>query len=197
MPLSKEHKSKTRARIIDAAANLFRARGVDGVGIDAIMAEAGLTRGGFYAHFSSKQDLFETVVAQNHDLISRLEKRDAPDPETLQFQAWQVLDEYLNPDNAALVGPNCTFATLSADVARAGPNGKRAMQDAVERFARELGRGRTNADGPDEQALNVLMLAVGAQILGRAVEDSAYRSKLLSTARHQISDWMKGAEHDV
>ena len=62
MPISAARKQESRARIVDAAARLFRQRGYQGATIDQVMAAAGLTHGGFYAHFASKQALFREVV---------------------------------------------------------------------------------------------------------------------------------------
>jgi protein phosphatase len=67
--------AQTRTRILDTAARLFREHGVDGVGIDAIMEAAGLTRGGFYGHFDSKEDLFEEVLRRKADFVVRLRAR--------------------------------------------------------------------------------------------------------------------------
>ena len=63
MRYPKEQKAETRGRILNAAARLFRESGYDGVGVDAIMNEAGLTAGGFYSHFSSKETLFAEAMA--------------------------------------------------------------------------------------------------------------------------------------
>ena len=71
-----EHKAEVRRRIVECAASLFRRRGYDGVGIDAIMAEAELTRGGFYGHFKSKADLFAAVAAHVRGWIARTPLRE-------------------------------------------------------------------------------------------------------------------------
>src|SRR3954447_25446538 len=72
MRYSSEHKKQTRRRILDAAAILFRRHGIDGVGVDAIMREAGLTHGGFYGHFASKEELAGEVFA---DTLARSAER--------------------------------------------------------------------------------------------------------------------------
>ena len=64
MPWSKEHKRETRERIVRAAADAFRERGIDGVGVADVMKQAGLTHGGFYAHFKSKDDLVKAAFEQ-------------------------------------------------------------------------------------------------------------------------------------
>ena len=64
MPYTREHKEKTRAKIVDAARRLFNRHGFAGVSIDDIMGEAGLTRGGFYNHFGTKEELYAAVVSR-------------------------------------------------------------------------------------------------------------------------------------
>ena len=78
MPQNPARKARTRAEILDHAARLFRLRGYAGTNIDDIMLAAGLTRGAFYAHFKSKDDLFAEVVRAGHGLLGRLRAADAP-----------------------------------------------------------------------------------------------------------------------
>ena len=77
MRYPKEQKAETRKRILGAAARLFRERGYEGIGVDAIMKEVGLTAGGFYAHFDSKETLFaeaiETALAEGSTARTRKE----------------------------------------------------------------------------------------------------------------------------
>ncbi len=196
MPLNRKHKSQTRERIVDAAARQFRQHGYDGVGIDAIMAEAGLTRGGFYAHFASKADLFAEVVAGRHDLIDRLRQRDDADPAGLPAQAAGILQAYLAPENLPAVAPNCSFATLAADAARAPEPTRHAFSTQIDAFWQELFRGRrTPPDGADTTAaLRILALAVGALTLARASDDRQLADALMAAAQSQVADWFAGLE---
>src|SRR5438552_320049 len=92
MPLSKEHKAATRERILAEAAALFRRDGVDGVSVPALMRRAGLTHGGFYAHFGSKDALVaEAVTRSLHDTADHL--RAVADAS--EDRAAAVVDEYL------------------------------------------------------------------------------------------------------
>src|SRR5262245_21351607 len=94
MPWPRDHKARTRERIVRAAAAAFRARGVGEVGVHDLMARAGLTHGGFYAHFDSKDALVAAAL-------------DAADEETLAFLGQDrpdlaaVVDAYLSPPHAA------------------------------------------------------------------------------------------------
>ena len=92
MPLSQQHKARTRERILRSAGRVFRASGYEATGVDAVMAGAGLTRGGFYAHFGSKEELFAAVLAADHGLIRMLAARDAASP-----VAWRAMCILLPP----------------------------------------------------------------------------------------------------
>ena len=192
MPANSKQKARTRARIVDAAARQFRRHGYAGTGIDSIMAEAGLTRGGFYAHFDSKAELFTEVVASRHDLIDRLRGRDDADPAGLQAAAAEILQAYLSPANLPAVAPNCGFATLAADAARAAEPTRHAFSAQIDAFWQELFRGRrTPPDAREtETALRVLALAVGALTLASASDNQPLAEALLSAAQGQVADWL-------
>src|SRR5476649_2619765 len=107
MPLSLTHTARVRAELFQHAARLFRLRGYAGTGIDNIMLAAGLTRGAFYAHFRSKDELFAEVIRAGQGLLTDLR---APDAEVLA-----TLAAYLDKDALQ----DCTLAALPGDVARA------------------------------------------------------------------------------
>src|SRR6266508_2728995 len=99
MPWPRGHKTRTRERIVKAAAAAFRARGVAGVRVEDVMADAGLTHGGFYAHFASKDALLGPVLrhASDQTLESLSSGPATPDGEH-RFRA--VFDAYLSPEHA-------------------------------------------------------------------------------------------------
>lgn len=88
------HKEQTRQRIVEAARKLWKSEGYKGAGIDRVMKEAGLTRGGFYAHFKSKDDLLDEVLCENmvHDGLAYFAKQGITEP---QDQKEAVIDWYL------------------------------------------------------------------------------------------------------
>src|SRR3954453_11451892 len=109
-------RAETHQRILDAAGRLFRAHGIDGVGVDAVMKEAGLTHGGFYAHFASKEALAAEVAqtllqqsAERWDTISRSDDRDVA--------LGKIVGTYLDAERVA-AGRCCILTTLGPDVAR-------------------------------------------------------------------------------
>src|SRR4030066_45390 len=97
MPYPKEHKQRSRQRILDSAYRLFSRRGFEAVAIDDIMADAGMTRGAFYAHFSSKSELYQQALihAIVHSPIAQSK------PPRLSAKSWlkELLRGYLHTDH--------------------------------------------------------------------------------------------------
>src|SRR6266404_49850 len=111
MPPSPAHTARVRAETFRHAARLFRLRGYAGTNIDDIMLAVGLTRGAFYAHFKSKEDLFTQVVGSGQGLLWKLRAADA--------EILAVLDAYLAKEDMAANAQDCTLAALAGDIARA------------------------------------------------------------------------------
>src|SRR6476620_11471243 len=111
MPPSPAHTARVRAEIVEQAGRLFRLRGYAGTSIDDIMLAAGLTRGAFYAHFESKEDLFAEVIRAGDGLLRKLRATDAT--------VGSAIDAYLARDDLAANALGCTLAALLGDVARA------------------------------------------------------------------------------
>lgn len=194
MPWTEDHKAETRARIVEAAGRLFRRQGYKGVGIDAVMAEAGLTRGGFYAHFKSKEDLLRAVVSEVvfADIVRMHERQGQDDPPNWLAAA---IDGYLSEahrDRTMTEIPDCPMAALSADVARAGPEVQAAFTDvARDLLATLAARIEPRLDGADEaidfdaweRAIATAALLAGALAMSRAVNDKALSASVLESAR--------------
>src|SRR3979409_1153473 len=109
MPPTRGPSARSRAEIFQHAARLFRLRGYAGTNIDDIMLAAGLTRGAFYAHFKSKEDLFAQVIGTGQGLLWKLRARDT--------EVLAVLDAYLAKQDLAANAQDCTLAALPGDVA--------------------------------------------------------------------------------
>lgn len=169
MPPSPAHSARIRAELLEHAARLFRLRGYAGTNIDDIMLAAGLTRGSFYAHFKSKEDLFSEVVRGGQGLLTRLRARDAVPA--------VVLDTYLDRDE-----PNdCMLAALPGDVARATVAAQIAYANVLQAAIGELARGRSRR--LDADATAAAILAIGAVTLARASGDRRLSDWLLRCAR--------------
>src|SRR5262245_419543 len=112
-----EHKQHTRERIVRAASRRFRSKGSEGAGIDELMRDLRLTRGGFYRHFASKEDLFvEAFERALNDVVTRVSaaiKKAKPGGETKA-----LIDTYFDIDHCNDVADGCPVAALAAEVAR-------------------------------------------------------------------------------
>ena len=198
MPGTGAHKAKTRVRILKAAGRLFRRDGFNGVGIDKVMAEAGLTRGGFYAHFASKEDLLRAVVSEVvfAGLIRMHERGGMDDPPNWLAAA---IDGYLSEDHRdrTMTGiSDCPIAALSAEVSRAGPEVRSAYTEVARdlmsalagRIEPRLAECAPDAGGPAdfdawERAIVLVALLSGGLVLSRAVNDKALSAAVLEAAR--------------
>jgi TetR/AcrR family transcriptional regulator, transcriptional repressor for nem operon len=175
-------KAETRQRILAAAAALFRRHGIDGVGVDAIMHEAGLTHGGFYAHFASKEALVAEVAAT--ELAHSAAKWDAisrgPEPGAALDR---IAGTYLSAGHVAAVDRGCALPALGAELARrsvacAGlAESIRTMLAALERC-----RPQDGAQG----AMARLSCMVGAVLLARLSREPELSAELLDAARRSV-----------
>jgi TetR/AcrR family transcriptional regulator, transcriptional repressor for nem operon len=176
-----ERRAETRQRILIAAGDLFREHGIDGVGVDAVMKAAGLTHGGFYLHFPSKEALAAEVsqsllegAADTWDKISRSLEREA----ALET----IVRQYLDPERVA-AGCGCPLTTLGPDVARR-PSSREAIGGALRGMLDALARclpGRKR-----QRALASLSTMVGAVVLSRLADDPGLSRAFLEAARDAI-----------
>jgi len=173
MPPSPGHTARVRGEIFQHAARLFRLRGYAGTSIDDVMLAAGLTRGAFYAHFKSKDDLFAQVIGSGQGLLWKLRARDA--------EVLAVLDAYLAKEELAASAQDCTLAALPGDVARGPLPGQLAYANVLHAVIGEMARGRKRKLDPDATAAAIL--AIGAVSLARASGDRRLSDWLLRCAR--------------
>jgi TetR/AcrR family transcriptional repressor of nem operon len=174
MPPNPVRTARTRAEILDHAARLFRLRGHAGTNIDDIMLAAGLTRGAFYAHFASKDDLFAEAVGAGHGLLAGLRGGDVEG----------VVTAYLDKDALAATVERCTLAALSGDVARAPLAARLAYANTLHAVLAELARGKSRRLDPD--ATVAAILTVGAVALARACGDRRLGDWMLRCAQRAV-----------
>lgn len=183
MPPNAAHTARIRVEILGHAARLFRLRGYAGTNIDDIMLAAGLTRGGFYAHFKSKEALFAEVVGSGRGLLSRLRAADA--------KVFAVLDAYLAKEDLAANAQDCALAALAGDVARAALPAQLAYANILQATISEMARGRRRKLDADATAATIL--AIGALSLARASGDRRLSDWLLRCARLAVKKLLKPA----
>lgn len=185
MRYTKDHKQKTREKIITAASRLFRRHGYNGVGIDQIMAEASLTRGGFYGHFSSKAALYRAVLNAGHEFVERLAERDET---SLNDEAIRIAGEYVSPGNRKRIVSACTVAALLNDTVRADRHAKKAYAGAIRDLVVQFQRGLETEEALDERAISAVIASVGGLLLANAVDaDRALSSAISDAAARQIA----------
>jgi AcrR family transcriptional regulator len=184
MGYSTDHKAKTRGRVIDAASRLFRRYGYNGVGIDDIMAAANLTRGGFYAHFRSKQELFAATLAREPEVSRALRSRGESDHASEAGSARALIDFYLDGANRRQLASRCSLVSLSADVARLEDAASAAYTDTLHRFVADVARCiSAPALEARARALAAVALCVGGAVLAHAVNDDQLATEVINTCR--------------
>jgi len=174
-----ERKAQTRERILAAAGELFRGHGIDAVGVDAVMHAAGLTHGGFYAHFASKEALVAEVAAAALARSAARWERAAESEEPAAALAW-IVGNYLDAAHVAAPERGCVLATLGPEVARraaARPAMTASIRRMLDALARCLPARRRQG------ALEALCGMVGGVVLARLSDDPALGEELLAAAR--------------
>ena len=170
------HKEASRRRIIEAAGRRLKNDGVDGSGISALMADAGLTNGAFYAHFASKQDLVAAAVADQ--LRQQLELyQQANDRQGVE----QLVRTYLSPEHRDDPGQGCPSAALLDEIGRCSVG----IKDAYTGGLLEVADHVASVLSPDDprsaraQTLSLFALLIGTLQLSRALSDRRLSDEVL------------------
>lgn len=191
MPYSKEHTLKSRIRIIEASRILFNVHGFEKVTIDMIMAKAGMTRGGFYKHFKSKEALYSVAVESflmGRGAVWRDEA--GIDPTNLSPEmAQHMLDSYLSEKHLGDIENQCPMIALPSDVARGAPEIQRAYQDLLTSMVWlfETSQPELSEEGR-QRALAMAALCVGGMVLARSIPDGALAQEVRAAAYAAASD---------
>lgn len=186
-----DHRQKTHERILDAAAVVFRRHGYQASSVDQVMHEAGLTPGGFYAHFKSKEELFAQaflkMLRQGRTLHG-----DAVGPLSGAERIQAIASRYLSAGHRKLIEHGCPLPPLLADLPRQSPEMRQAFQEVLREIADEMTSHvpaksvASNSDG--DRSLALLALMVGGMSLARGVADEALGDRILSACRKLIDD---------
>ena len=180
MKVSREQAAENRERILDAASKLFRERGLDGIGVAELMKGAGLTHGGFYGHFSSKEDLMSQACTRALDA---------------SVQKWrsrglrEIVHNYLSPRHVENPGAGCAIAMLGGDVSRQGTPVRRAFTSGLRSLVEVLARlvPGASAAARRRKAIAVYSSMVGALVLARAVDDPKLSREILRAVASSIT----------
>ena len=179
MRRTNDQKAETRQHIVEAAGRLFRQHGIDAVGVDAIMHAAGLTHGGFYGHFPSKEALVAEVADASLARAAARWEQIARDEAPEVALRW-IVGSYLDPAHVGEVELGCVLTTLGPEVARR-PEARPGIAASVREMADALGR--CLPEGGDAAALAALSTMVGAVVLARVADTPELAEAILEAAK--------------
>ncbi len=194
MPYSKGHREQVRVRIVESARRLFNRSGFEAVSIDSIMEEAGLTRGGFYAYFKSKSDLYIEALGcffTDPNWKNRWEGVEI-DP-TAPDAAPQIVRAYLSRQHFDDVENSCPMVALPNDIARSDEKVRDAFDGIFRAMVSMLGRDIKSAALPTEDtALAIAAMCIGGMVVARALSDTRLADRLRDAATEasfQLGGW--------
>ena len=184
MRQSKEEAARTRARILKTASRAYRRRGLAGIGLAEVMAEAGLTHGGFYKHFPSKDALAAEAIAFALDETrATLETAIAAAPPGGGMAA--LIATYLTPAHRDRPDRGCALAALGTEAAHGAPAVRAELAKGYRRLADLAAAQMTDGDEASRRARGQALASamVGALMLARAEPDPARADSLLAENR--------------
>ncbi len=199
MRITKANAAENKARVLDEAGRLFRARGFESTGVADVMHAAGLTHGGFYNHFKSKDDLeaqacariFEAAVARVANVA------DAPPAERLP-RLLDYVRSYLSTRARDADGARCPMVAFGADVSRQSANVQAAYAEGLARYLEALARAIAQTRDAEPTiapflAIDMLTRLVGALTLARSVakSDPALSNQILARTLEQVMEEAK------
>ena len=180
MRVSKEKAAENRERILNAAAALMREHGISGVGVDALSEAAGLTHGGLYSRFGSKDRLMAEALQQ------ALDGNASVSAAARDFKSY--VNGYLSPRHRDTPGEGCALAALGAEIARSSPAARKSFTDGLRRLVEAVAQlmQRNSKAAKTDDALATLSTLVGALTLARAVDDPQLSDRILAAARRSL-----------
>jgi TetR/AcrR family transcriptional regulator, transcriptional repressor for nem operon len=187
MKRSKQEAAETRRRIVQAAAAKFRQNGIGGTGLSDLMAAAGLTHGGFYRHFDSKDQIVaEACAAAAESAMAKFFSTKSP-----QSGLKARVSKYLSPAHRDDPSAGCPLAALGSEMARADETIRAAATQSflelVDIIAAEFGK--TRPDVAKRRALVAASTMIGALTMSRIVTDSQLSAGILREAEKQLVNW--------
>lgn len=183
MRVTKEKAAENRERILKAAAQLIRERGIAGAGVDALAEAAGMTYGSLYSQFGSKERLVEEALGYALAVSGKATAGAA----TID----QYVAGYLAPGHRDRVGQGCPLAALACEVPRHGPSVRAAFTAGLKGMIERLGSRMSpdlKARQREEQALATVASLIGALVLARAVDDEVLSDGILRATKKQLNN---------
>ncbi|MBI5380958.1 MAG: TetR/AcrR family transcriptional regulator [Opitutae bacterium] len=183
-----DHKTATRRRILAAAGEAFRERGVAETGVDEVMRRAGLTHGGFYAHFRNKSELVAEACASAFDTAMPNLERIAAQP-TAGRRARLLIDSYLSHHHRDHRSSGCVVVAVGADLARLRGQGALTHVNGFTQHLDRLCAALRLSDDPAEnrdRVTHLMSSLVGALLFARAIDDPVRSDALLESSRRML-----------
>jgi TetR/AcrR family transcriptional repressor of nem operon len=187
MKVSRKEAARHRERIVEVAAKLFREKGFDNVGVDDLMKAAGLSRGGFYGHFESKEHLIreacEVAAAQNLTWIRAQVHKTKSSPK-------KILDIFLSPDFCDAPGSTCLTVALGSEISRRDHVVRRIFEEYIKDYLEVLTGAVAGASKAKRRsrAMTTYAAMVGAVVLARAVDGTSFSKYILRTVRKSLAN---------
>ena len=177
--MSADEKQKSHERILQAASRLFRERGIEATSVADVMKAAGLTHGGFYRHFASKEALVAAAFSHAVDeVLSEVEA--APSGPDQASALDHYIARYLSAEHVADRGQGCPLAAMGAEIARLDGAAEAEASDAVERMARLLA---ADEPGATDKGVATMALLLGTVTLARLAKNRELADRVLDAGK--------------
>ena len=180
-------KERTRARILDEAARALRQQGTEGIRVAELMQRAGLTHGGFYAHFKNRDDLIGEAIARmrtdSREMLRRnLDQQDAADG------LGALIDDYLSDDRVGRIETSCPLPVLGQEARRLPSPARLLLSETIDTFRSRMAESLSElgADSPERLGDSIASEMVGAMTLARAMPDETKARALLAASRFEL-----------
>jgi TetR/AcrR family transcriptional regulator, transcriptional repressor for nem operon len=187
MRYSREHKLETHARIVKRASVRLREKGAHGIGVADLMKDAGLTHGGFYAHFDSREALVIEAFAHAMDRATeRWRKTAEATPPGKRLAT--IVDGYLSTAHRDDPGHGCAVPTLAAEIARESPKTRKAfaikLEEMIDMLAEQISAASPKA--ARKQAMSVIATMMGTLVMARVAGSGEFSEEILSAGREAV-----------
>ncbi len=180
MAWSENHKQRSREKILTTAGNLFAQKGFDNVSIDQVMQAAGMTRGAFYAHFSSKTDLYAEAILHT---ANRAGGQYLPERNATTEQREAFINTYLSEGHCYGGSIQCPLAFLVSDMAHQDEGVRSTWSQVFQGLVRRMGKGQASTPEEQEAALRNVVMMIGGVAVARALNDKDLASEVLKVCR--------------
>jgi TetR/AcrR family transcriptional regulator, transcriptional repressor for nem operon len=199
MPYPTGHREQVRSRIVESARRLFNRNGFESVSVDSIMAQAGLTRGAFYAYFESKSHLYAETLACFFTDPNWKSRWEGVDVDLASPEAGpQIVRAYLSQQHFDDVENSCPMVALPCDVARSDQTVKEAFESVFRAMVTVIGRDVKNAmRSPEDTAMAIAGLCIGSMVVARSLNDCKLSDRLRDAATHAalvLGGWKRDSQ---